>query len=112
MDGLLDVDQQPPYVEVYSDAPLMCASLVNARQVMASSSPTEQAYWSHGVHCTMDDIATTSGLYKVKILSESHTCLFAISPDMPPRQQAEVMLQAAQQLRDVLSQVRWLQRRT
>lgn len=46
------------------------------------------------------------GLYKVKVISsDTQTWLFAISPDMPSRQQAEVMLQAAQQLRDVLSKV-------
>lgn len=108
MDRMLEVvDDRPPYVEMYCDAPLMCASLVNTRRAMASSSPTEQVCWSHGVHCTMDDIANSLGLFKVKVLSnDSQTCLFAISPDMPGRQQAEVMLTAAQQLRDVLSQVR------
>lgn len=107
MDMMLDVaDDRPLYVEMYCDAPLMCASLVNTRRAMASSSPTEQVWWSHGVHCTMDDIASSLGLFKVKVLSnDSQTCLFAISPDMPGRQQAEVMLTAAQQLRDVLSQV-------
>lgn len=106
MERLLDVDQQPPYVEVYSDAPLMCASLVDTRSAMASSTPQELVYFSHGVHCTIDDVASSLGLYKVKVLSsDSQTCLFAISPEMPSRQQAEVMLHAAQQLRDVLSQV-------
>jgi hypothetical protein len=54
----------------------------------------------------MDDIASSLGLYKVKVISsDTQTCLFTISPDMSSSQQAEVMLQAAQQLRDVLSQV-------
>lgn len=106
MDRILDLNQQPPYVEVYSDAPLMCASLVNTRQAMAGSSPTEQVYWCHSIQCRMDDIASSLGLYKIKILSnDNQTCLFAISPDMPSQQQAEVMLHAAQQLRDTLSQV-------
>jgi hypothetical protein len=81
---------------------------------MASSSPTEQVCWSHGVQCTMDDVTSSLGLFKVKVLSsDSQTCLFAISPHMPGRQQAEVMLMAAQQLRDVLSQVCawWFERR-
>lgn len=106
MDRVLDVNQQPPYVELYSDAPLMCASLVSTAQGMAGRSPAEQVYWCHGVHCTMDDIANSLGLYKVKVISsDTQTCLFTTSPDMSSRQQAEVMLQAAQQLRDVLSQV-------
>lgn len=54
MDRVLDVNQQPPYVELYSDVPLMCASLISTRQGMAGRSPAEQVYWCHGVHCTMD----------------------------------------------------------
>jgi len=107
MERILDINQQPPYVEVYSDAPLMCASLVNTRQALAGSSPAEQVYWCHGIQCQMDDIASSLGLYKIKVLSnDNQACLFAISPDMPSRQQAEVMLHAALQLRDALSQVR------
>lgn len=108
VDLIMDIDQQPPYVEVYSDAPLMCASLVNTREAMAgSSSLPELVHWVHGVHRTMDEVASRLGLFKMKALSnDSQTCLFAISPDMPSRQQAEVMLHAAQQLLAMLSQVR------
>ena len=106
MDRILDLNQQPPYVELYSDAPLMCASLVNTRQALVGWSPSEQVHWCHIVQCQIDDIASGLGLYKVKVLSnENQACLFAISPDMPSRQQAEVMLHAAQQLRDALTQV-------
>lgn len=102
----MDVDQQPPYVEIYSDAPLMCASLVNTRQAMSSSSLPELVNWCHGVHRTVDAVANSLGLCKVKALGDdSLTCLFSISPDMPSRQQAEVMLHAAQQLLATLSQV-------
>lgn len=108
MQMIVDIDQQPPYVELYSDAPLMCASLVNTRQAMAgSTSLPELVYWCHGVHRVMDKVAGRLGLVKIKALSnDSQTCLFSISPDMPSRQQAEVMLHAAQQLLAALSQVR------
>lgn len=107
MERILDVSQQPPYVEVYSHAPLMCATLANTRQALAPLAPEDAVFWCHEVHSIMDDITFNLGLYKVKVLSnDGHTCLYSISPDMPPQQQADVMLHAAKQLRQALSKVR------
>eukprot|EP00775_Hariotina_reticulata_P006217 gene6217-6453_t len=56
--------------------------------------------------CKIDDIASGLGLYKIKVLgSRGTSCMFAISPDMTPKQQAHIMFDAAKELRKVLAKV-------
>lgn len=106
MERILDLDEQPPYVELYSHAPLMYMSLCNQRHGCSNSSPKDILCWSHGVQCKIDDIASGLGLYKIKVLGTRGTsCLFAISPDMTPKQQAHIMFDAAKELRAVLGKV-------
>ncbi|KAF8070908.1 Ighmbp2 [Scenedesmus sp. PABB004] len=107
MEQILDVSgAQPPYVELYSHAPLMLMSLCNHRLAAAQATPRELLYWCHSVQCAVDDVAAAAGLYKIKGPGPAPSCLFTVSPDMPPKQQADVMLGAAQQLRALLGKVR------
>lgn len=105
--NFLDVDDQPPYVEVYSHHPLMYLSLTDyQKQACQQVSPRELLYWCHAVQCKIDDVAGRLGLCKMKIMGQfGPSCMFTISPDMPPKQQADVLLTAAQLLRATLSKV-------
>lgn len=107
MDQILDLDAAPPYVEVYAHAPLMYMSLSNQRRGCAAVPPRQLLLWWHDVQCRIDGVASSLGLYKIKVTGQhGSSCLFSISPDMPAKQQADVMLAAAQQLKGVLAQVR------
>lgn len=103
----LDVDDQPPYVEVYSHHPLMYLSLTDYQQQACQLvPPRELLYWCHGLQCRIDDIAGRLGLYKIKMMGQQGpSCMFTISPDVPPKQQADVLLTAAHMLRTTIAQV-------
>lgn len=98
-------EQQPPYLEVYKHAPLMYLSICNFDFACAQVPPKTWMVWVHSVQAAIDDIATAHGLYKMKALMQGSSCLFSISPDMPPKEQAALMLNAAKELLDALSKV-------
>jgi hypothetical protein len=58
------------------------------------------------VQCKIDDVAATLGLYKIKMMSHhGPCCMFASTPEMPPKQQAGVMFAAAKRLSSMLAEV-------
>lgn len=106
MDRVLDLDLEPPYVEVYQYAPLMYLSLCDFDLLSTSLPALEWLKWLHKVHCSVDAVATQCGVYKVKSASQGGSCAFSISPDMPPREQAAILLNCAKQLLRTMTEVR------
>jgi hypothetical protein len=106
MDRVLDIDLEPPYVEVYQYAPLMYLSVCDFDLLSTSLPALEWLKWLHKVHCSVDAVATQCGVYKVKSASQGGSCAFSISPDMPPREQAAILLNCAKQLLQAMTEVR------
>ncbi len=105
MDRILALDEQPPYLEVYKHAPIMYMAVCEYEAASLGVPPKDWLLWVHGVQSIIDAIAATHGLYKVKAYAQGRSCLFSISPDTPPKEQAAIMLGAAQQLLQALNKV-------
>lgn len=105
MERNLELDNQPPYVEVYQHAPLMYLRICDFDAACHSLPPKQWVCWCHDVQCQIERIAAAVGIYKIKAMSQGSSCIFSISPDMPPREQAALMLASAQRMMQELRQV-------
>ena len=106
MDRILDLDRAPPYLEVYKHAPLMHMSICDFERICSELKADEWMRWVHDVHVQIDNISAQCGIYKVKTGAQGACCAFTISPDMPSKEQAAIMLNSARLLLKTINEVR------